>query len=175
VRFFLKTLLNIWLQVHILKVVATIGQPDFHNHCVHLRHVHGTFEGIVWTNPPAHGYLSTVTRPSYMRRCGALIAAYALALQAMLSVFVLPVHALAPGFEICAGGANDDRARDPAAASCSACLAGHCAGAAASPGRIAVVEPWPRIAAGVPPAVRATALQPMPRHEPHSPRAPPLG
>jgi hypothetical protein len=110
-----------------------------------------------------------------MRRCTALIAAYALALQAMLSAFVLPVHALAPGFEICAGGASDNRARDPAPASCSACLAGHCAGAVASPGRVAVVAIWPRIAPGIRPALRATALQPISRHEPHSARAPPLG
>jgi hypothetical protein len=110
-----------------------------------------------------------------MRRCGALIAAYALALQAMLSAFVLPVHALTPGFEICAGGADGNRARDPASASCTGCLAGHCAGAAASPERVGTVAAWPRIAARVPPAVRTAAPQPISRHEPHSPRAPPLG
>jgi hypothetical protein len=110
-----------------------------------------------------------------MRRCCALIAAYALALQAMLSAFVLPVHALTPGFEICAGGADNNRARDPAPASCSACLLGHCAGAAASPGRIATMAAWPRITARLPPVLPATALQPIWRHEPHAPRAPPLG
>jgi hypothetical protein len=110
-----------------------------------------------------------------MRRGAALIAAYALALQAMFSAFVLPVHGLAPGFEICAGGADDNRARDPAPASCFACLLGHCAGAAASADRVAVVAAWPRTAADVPPALPVAALQPIWRHEPHAPRAPPLG
>jgi hypothetical protein len=108
-----------------------------------------------------------------MRRCGALIVAYALALQAILSAFVLPVHALTPGFEICAGGADDNRARDPAPASCSVCLLGHCAGVAAGPGRIAIAPAWPRIAARIPPALPAPALQAIWRQ--HSPRAPPLG
>jgi hypothetical protein len=110
-----------------------------------------------------------------MRRCGALIAAYALALQAILSAFVPPVHALTPGFEICTGGADENRTRDPAPGSCSVCLLGHCAGVATSPGRIAIVPAWPHIAARTPPAVPPIALQAIWRHEPHSPRAPPLG
>jgi hypothetical protein len=152
-----------------------MGNLGRHNPYVHLGHPHGAFEAIVWTNRHARGYLSTVTCSPHMRRCGALIAAYALALQAMLSAFVAPVHALTPGFEICADGAGDNRGRDPGPASCAACLAGHCAGAAASPGRVAVVAAWPCIAARVLPAPRAPALQPISRHEPQSPRAPPLG
>jgi len=110
-----------------------------------------------------------------MRRCAAVIAAYALALQAMFSAFAVPApHGIVPAFERCA--ADGDRAREPAHQSCSACLAGHCAGAAASPLRIAVILSWPVTATSVPAALAAAALQPLSqRHGPHSPRAPPLG
>jgi hypothetical protein len=117
-----------------------------------------------------------VTSHSHTRRCAALIAAYALALQAILSAFALPVHALAPSFAMCAGGADSDPAREPPHEPCSACLAGHCAGAAASPDRVAAAPPWRLHATRMPAKLRAATLLPLiERREPHSPRAPPLG
>jgi hypothetical protein len=111
-----------------------------------------------------------------MRRCAALIAAYALALQALLSAFASPAaHALIPAVEICQAGIDADRAGEPAHGSCSACLAGHCASAATGPLRIASTEPRRRTVAAAPPAARAAGTRrPAGRHEPHAPRAPPL-
>jgi hypothetical protein len=113
-----------------------------------------------------------------MRRCAALIAAYALALQAIISAFAVPVsHALAAGaaFEICRADISGDPARPPARDSCGACLAGHCAGTAATPVRIAVAGPWPIVVVSAPTAFRAAALPPLAPHGgPHAPRAPPL-
>jgi hypothetical protein len=121
-----------------------------------------------------YGYLSGVTSRPHMRRCAALIAAYALALQAIFSAFVSPSRALTAGFEICTGGADADRAHEPAHASCSACLAGHCAGGVAGPLRNASAQPWPRVALAPRPDLRAAAVPPSAgRHEPHAPRAPP--
>jgi hypothetical protein len=110
-----------------------------------------------------------------LRRCAALIAAYAIALQALLSAFaIVPPVALAdPAFAICQPGGADpagQRPHDP----CAACLA-HCAGAAAPPQRAAMVLPWPREIAATEATFRPVALPPAPSERQHSPRAPPLG
>jgi hypothetical protein len=86
-----------------------------------------------------------VTRRPTTRRCAALIAAYALALQAILSAFAAQIaRADAPAFEICTRDTDAGRARDPGHALCPALMAG-----------------------AKPPADR--------RHRSHAPRAPPLG
>jgi hypothetical protein len=112
-----------------------------------------------------------------IRRCAALIAAYAIALQAMLAAFLVPSTPTvqAAAFEICRSDTDADRAREPGHARCSACLAGHCAGTA-TPARDAVAADWPTGAAALPMAIAALAHPPADRrHRPHAPRAPPLG
>jgi hypothetical protein len=110
-----------------------------------------------------------------MRRCAALIAAYALALQAILSAFAVQIaRADAPAFEICTRDTGAGRARDPGHALCPACLAGHCC--AATPVHDAVVAAWPAFATALPPALVAGTKPPADRrHRSHAPRAPPLG
>src|SRR3954454_133393 len=79
-----------------------------------------------------------------LRRCAALIAAYAIAIQAGLSAFAVAAPlASAQGavFAICRGDSPDPPVpipHDP----CGSCLTGHCTGAAASPDRIAFQAPW---------------------------------
>jgi hypothetical protein len=108
-----------------------------------------------------------------LHRCAALIAAYAIALQALLSAFaIVPPVALAdPAFAICQPGGADpagQRPHDP----CAACAA-HCAASAPSQ-RVAIVLPWPRdIISSA--ASGSAALPPAPLERQHSPRAPPLG
>lgn len=108
-------------------------------------------------------------------RCAAVIAAYAIALQALLSAFaIVPPLALAsdPAFAICQSGGADPASQHPYDP-CAACLA-HCAGAAAGPQRVVAFLPWPReIVAAT--TVRAAALPPARAERQHAPRAPPLG
>ena len=111
-----------------------------------------------------------------LRRCAALVAAYAVVLQAMLAAFALPTaHAGgAAAFEIC----RSDRADAPAQAlpheACVACLAGHCG--ATGPARTATAEAWPVIdrpdAVGSPPDAAPARVA---RARRQAPRAPPRG
>ena len=105
-----------------------------------------------------------------LRRCAALIAAYAVALQMVLSAFAAAAP-LAAGFAICRGDSatapTGDIAHDP----CAGCVA-HCAGAGV-PGRDAVALTW--CAAAAPTGQSsARSTQRAPPHAPHSPRAPPF-
>lgn len=112
------------------------------------------------------------------RRIVALLAAYALALQALLAAFsALPAVALAAQgneFAVCQPGADKDGApAQPAGhAPCLACLAGHCA--AAGPDRAASIVPWraPAVTAA-PVAYYAECVTLTQRPRPHGPRAPP--
>jgi hypothetical protein len=128
---------------------------------------------------PPRERLSSRMDPKRWRRCAALIAAYAVALQAVLSAFavVVPLNAVAEASVAICRGDNPDAPAGPVShASCGACLAGHCAGAACNPDRVAIGAPWPstRQPAEIP--LRIMALSPAaPRHGPHSPRAPPRG
>ena len=127
-----------------------------------------------WTGRPAGGYSRLML---LLRRCAALAAAYAVALQLVLSAFaaVAPLALAAEaGFAICRGG--DSAPAVPAAHDpCSACLA-HCAGAAAGPQRAASPLTWPP---GSTLFVHSFALAAAPsaatQARGHSPRAPPLG
>ena len=110
-----------------------------------------------------------------LRRCAALIAAYAVALQLVLSAFaaVAPLAADA-GFAICRGDNGSAPAEQSAHDPCAACLA-HCAGAAAAPDRETVAVAWPAEAV---PAIMSSsnaALDTARQAREHSPRAPPAG
>jgi hypothetical protein len=107
-------------------------------------------------------------------RCAALVAAYAVALQAMFSAFAPPARDTSDAASlICRSGIAGEPAQPAAHDTCLACLAGHCAGAA-SPHRLAVAEPWPMAGAPVGTTFRIAALPPAPsRDGAHSPRAPP--
>jgi hypothetical protein len=75
-------------------------------------------------------------------RCLALLAAYALALQAVLAL-ALPLAPPDAGFAIC----RADDAGAPAAPphrDCPACLAGQCNGMSDQPERMVLVVPWRR-------------------------------
>jgi len=127
-----------------------------------------------WTGRPASGYSRFML---LLRRCAALAAAYAVALQLVLSTFaaVAPLAlATEAGFAICRG--DDSAPAAPAAHDpCGACLA-HCAGAATGPQREASPLTWPHGAASF---VHSFALAAAPsaatQARGHSPRAPPLG
>lgn len=106
-----------------------------------------------------------------LRRCAALIAAYAVALQMVLSAFAAAAP-LAAGFAICRGDNTTAPAGDIAHDPCAACVA-HCAGAAA-PARDAVALTWPGGAAPAGTSSARSAPRTTP-HVPHSPRAPPFG
>jgi hypothetical protein len=111
-----------------------------------------------------------------LHRAVALLAAYAVALQAMLAVAVAVPHSVGAdsSFAICR--ADDPGApAAPAPERCEACLAGHCAGAAGKPERVTFAAPSPisrRAPVARPGAVheaRALALHA------HGARAPPRG
>jgi len=114
-----------------------------------------------------------------LRRCAALAAAYAVALQLVLSAFAMVaplVLAADAGFATCRRDNSNSHTGPGTQDACGACLAGHCASAAASPDRDAVAALWPatRTHAEVSPSARA--LSPAtPRVAAHSPRAPPFG
>jgi hypothetical protein len=114
------------------------------------------------------------------RRIVSLLAAYALALQALLTAFsVLPAVALgAHGLEFatCQPGADRDGApvQPVSHESCLACLAGHCASAAAGLDRAASIVPRPVPVVTAAPAFHyAERVTLTPRPRPHGPRAPP--
>ena len=113
-----------------------------------------------------------------LRRCAALVAAYAVALQAVLSaVAVAAPFASAAGapFAICGGDSPDNPPGPITHDPCATCLAGHCAGAAASPDRVAFEAPWLLAQTAVEALRRAAILPPVARRAgAHSARAPPL-
>jgi len=128
-----------------------------------------------WTGRPANGY------PRFMlllRRCAALAAAYALALQLVLSAFaaVAPLALAAEaGFAICRGDDSNTPAGPAAHDPCSACLA-HCSGTAAGPEREASPLAWPLGATSfVHSFTLAAAPSAATQTREHSPRAPPPG
>ena len=118
---------------------------------------------------------------SRSRRPVALVAAYAIALQALLSAFVLPAVAVAgagPVLAICASSASDP-AGGPASPAlpqhhdaCPACLAGHCA-AGSGCDRAGNLVSWPRAVPVRIAAAQATLPPPARREQTHNPRAPP--
>ena len=109
-----------------------------------------------------------------IRRCAVLVAAYAVALQAVFSAFAPPMHRPgAAAFELCRSDRADRPVQPLAHDACPACLAGHCG--ATGPDRIAVELAWPVLDRSD--AVREPnmASVPVARTGPHAPRAPPLG
>jgi hypothetical protein len=111
-----------------------------------------------------------------MHKFAATIAAYAIALQAVLAGFAIaaPVASADAGLVICRGDDTGAPAMPRMHDSCGACLAGDCAGAAAVPGRVTITAPWPVgvIRAEIP--LHAATRAPATRYgEAHSPRAPP--
>jgi hypothetical protein len=105
-----------------------------------------------------------------LRRCAALIAAYAVALQLVLSAFAAAAPPAA-GIAICRGD-SPVPAGDTAHDLCAACVA-HCLSAAA-PDRAAVALAWPAVAVAVGASFSSAAWRPIPNAREHAPRAPPL-
>jgi hypothetical protein len=113
---------------------------------------------------------------SPLRRSVALVTAYAVALQVMLSAFAVAAPHV-PGvasFEICRSDRADAPSQPLPPEACPACLAAHC-GAASGPDRIAIAGSWPAVAPSHAVPQRDAAPAPAARTRPHSPRAPPLG
>ena len=114
-----------------------------------------------------------------LRRCAALTAAYAVALQLVLSAFatIAPlVLAADASFAICRRDNSNSHTGPGTQDPCGACLAGHCASAAANPDRAAVAVLWPATHTHAEVPLRARAVSPATRRvAAHSPRAPPFG
>ncbi len=106
-----------------------------------------------------------------LRRCAALIAAYAVALQLVLSAFTA-VASLEAGFAICRGE-RPIPAGDVTHDLCAACVA-HCAGASAPAPGAAMVRPSDAAPVDSPFAIMV-ALRTAARAGAHSPRGPPAG
>src|SRR3954466_8970075 len=111
-----------------------------------------------------------------LRRCAALAAAYAVALQGLLASFalVLPAGAAAPAFAICRSAPDSPPQAPLSHNACLACLAGHCSGSAADDPRVALAIFVP-IAIGLSkgPVAPLHAAPFAPRTFQHAPRAPP--
>lgn len=117
--------------------------------------------------------------PPFQRRAVAILAAYALALQALLSAFAVPVQA-APvaAASICSGGGRTDSGQPARHAGhkpgCAVCSVSGCAGPILAPveaGPAFVVERGPRANTGLP--ARHTEIE-LTRSRPQLPRAPPV-
>lgn len=114
-----------------------------------------------------------------LRRFAALVAAYAIALQALLGAFAIPGHvALAgAGASICLSGPDGgtptpQRNHD----ACPMCLAGACAHLIGTGPRASTLALPPRFATqtAAPPAHRTMAIR-IAHRQPNAPRAPPAG
>jgi len=106
-------------------------------------------------------------------QCFALLAAYALALQAVLA-FAIPLPLAPPdaGFAIC--GADDAGAPAvPPHRACPACLSGQCAGPSGEPERAAFATPWRRVVRTAETPWRGAVATVTPGIHAHAPRAPP--
>jgi hypothetical protein len=124
------------------------------------------------------GLLEIMSYAALPRRCAALIAAYAIALQALLAAVAIPVGA-APagvsGWELCASAGTGSNDAPLSHEACSACLAGHCAPAAGTPPAALATPAWAAFAAVVLSPPRPAALPAhASRNQAHAPRAPPL-
>ena len=110
-----------------------------------------------------------------LRRSAALIAAYAVALQLVLSAFAAVVPFMLgaeAGFALCGGDNPGTPAQPVAHDPCSACPA-HCAAAAAGPDRETVAVRWLEAALAATSSSNA-ALDTTPHARGHFARAPPL-
>ncbi len=117
--------------------------------------------------------------PNRFRRFAAIVAAYALVLQALVAAFAVPgglALAAADPSVICRSNAGGSDPASPAAHDlCVACLAGHCASSFAGGDAAATLLRWPADAIAVAlPAVPHAPVT-LARHHQHAPRAPPLG
>jgi hypothetical protein len=111
-----------------------------------------------------------------IRKSAALIAVYAIALQALLAGFVAAGHS---GFDpfaiICTADSSGDHQPAPAQhrSDCSACLAACSSSPALVPANV-VFSPVLFPAAPKRPTFFAEPLSLQPRHQPHESRAPPM-
>jgi hypothetical protein len=114
--------------------------------------------------------------PRRYRRHVAVLAAYVVALQALLTAFAMPaVAAGGPIFVICSQHGSDSG--NPAAPAhhetCIACLAGHCAAGWTYAPLASLVEPTAIATALAPILPQTPPPPPASRERPNGPRAPP--
>jgi len=114
-----------------------------------------------------------------LRRFAALVAAYAIALQALFAAFAIPDHAALAGVgaSICmsdpdGGTPTPQRSHD----ACPMCLAGACTHLIGAGPRASTLALPPRLATqtAAPLADRAIAIR-IAHRQPNAPRAPPAG
>jgi hypothetical protein len=112
--------------------------------------------------------------PSW-HKIAALVAAYAIALQALLAVFVVAAPlGIAAASAICQQDADrQSPAQSPDHTSCAACLAGHCAAAPGGVAAEAMPIQWPAATAHIALASRDAMASPLERRDRHFARAPP--
>ena len=144
-----------------------------HDACVHLRQV-AVSSG---RDGRRHAHPAIVAPMTILRRCAALAAIYAVALQLLLPAFASAAplaFAAEAGFAICRGGNPGAPAQPPEHDPCGACLA-HCDAAAAVPARAAMPLNWIPGRASALSFPRAAALSIAMQTREHAPRAPPAG
>lgn len=104
----------------------------------------------------------------------AIVAAYAIALQALFGAFAVPGHLAFAGAAICQSDFNSDAPSQPNHdGCCPGCIAGHCAHLLLGTSRVAMFVPWPAIAtAGTHAHDPAIPIR-LADNGPHTARAPP--
>jgi hypothetical protein len=117
-----------------------------------------------------------ITMRRTLHRAVALLAAYAVALQALLVLAAAAPRTLSPGASSAICRADDGGApAAPAHDKCDACLAGHCAGAAGKMERTAFAAPWRTVSVAPMTRHRTACEARVPDLRAHGQRAPPCG
>jgi len=129
--------------------------------------------------PASHPYGRVMNR-SRMRRFAALVAAYAIALQALFTAFVVPHQVAFAGVDaaaICLSGANSGAPHQPSRHDecCRACMSGCCAQQLLATARAVTFLPWPALATPITAHVVDAAPLRITDQGPHAARAPPAG
>src|SRR5689334_7333662 len=83
-------------------------------------------------------------RMNRLHRFAAIVAAYAIALQALFGAFAVPAHLAFAGAVICQSAADSSSPSQPLNHDdcCPGCLSGHCANLLGAP-RVAMIVQWP--------------------------------
>ena len=115
-------------------------------------------------------------RMNRLHRFAAIVAAYAIALQALFGAFAVPGHLTFADAAICQ---SDTDSGAPAQSNhdgcCPGCVAGHCAHLLLGTSRVAMIVAWPAPAASGANAPDIAIPVRVADHGPHAARAPPAG
>jgi hypothetical protein len=111
-----------------------------------------------------------------LHRFAAIVAAYAIALQALFGAFAVPAHLAFADAAICQSNPDSGAPQPNHDACCPGCLAGHCAHLLLGTSRVTTFVPWPASAAPVGTGAHDGAIPiRIADNAPHAARAPPAG